>query len=257
MKSYKAYLIDLDGTLYNGTQAIDTAVYFVKHLLKEQIPFKFVTNNATRTPAQLCEWIYRSFGLKISINHIYTSTMALVDYIQKENQGCSVYVIGEAALKSQIEASGFLLTDNDTAQLVIQGLDRQVTYHDLSIGVRSILNGASFLVTNEDRLIPFENGFNPSSGAITSFIQFATAQKPIVFGKPNAPIIEGALKSLNLMANDVLMIGDNYETDILAGINNGVDTLLVLTGVTKAEQIDSLNPKPTFVVENLADWTYL
>lgn len=256
MKSYKAYLIDLDGTLYQGDKGIQTAIEFIQELLTLNIPFKFVTNNATRTTAELVEWIKQSFNLSITDQHVYTSTMALLDYVHQHYQDKEVYVIGESALLTQIKQTQLKLVKHDQANLVIQGLDRQANYNSLSIAVRAILNGADFLVTNADRLIPFAGGMNPSSGAITSFIQFATGKEALVFGKPNAPIIKGALASLNVSPEDVLLIGDNYETDILAGINEGIDTLLVLTGVTQRIDLENIEKQPTYIIEDLSHWSH-
>ena len=150
--------------------------------------------------------------------------------------------------------AGFTLVEDESAQVVVQALDRQATYEALSIAVLAIRNGVAFLVTNTDSNIPTERGMMPSSGALTSFIQYASQVEPVVMGKPFSPILEGGLHTLGLTKDQVLMIGDNYETDIKVGINAGMDTLLVLTGFTQEENLKSVPVQPTYVRPDLSTW---
>ena len=256
MKQYKGYLIDLDGTLYYGTRRIPSAEQFVRELKEQNLAFLFLTNNATRTSSQIVENIRENYELEIGLENVYTSTQALISYMKEHCLGQVVHVVGEAALYQQVEAAGFTITDGIEAEVVVQGLNRQATYEELALAAMIIRNGAAFLVTNADQTIPTEKGIMPSSGALTAFLEVASGKQGLVMGKPNALIVEAALKELNLKPQDVLLIGDKYETDILAGINAGVDTLLVLTGVTQAVDVVALPKQPTYVLENLSEWGF-
>lgn len=254
MKQYQGYLLDLDGTTYYGPNRIPTAEVFINQLIDQGIPIQFVTNNATQSVDQIAHKLQTQFGIHCEASMIYTSTLALLDYLKANHADARVYVVGEEALHQQVEAAGFVIEQTPDASVVVQGLNRHTTYEELEGAVQAILNGAAFLVTNTDNLIPTQSGLSPSSGALTAFIQYATNCEPIVFGKPHAPILEGAVQRLGIPREELLLIGDNYQTDILAGIHAGIDTLLVLTGVTQADEVASLPEAPTYVVDDLSQW---
>lgn len=254
MKQYKGYLVDLDGTTYRGKERIPEAEQFIRQLLSLDIPFKIVTNNATKSVEEIVYNLNTYYDIPVDSSHIYTSIIALGDYLLQHFEGKNVYIIGEPALVDHVQSRGFKLNPNEKIDIVVQALDRQVDYDKLKTAVRAILDGASYLVTNKDRLIPTEDGYIPSSGAITSFIEYATRQEAIVIGKPNQPIMEGAIERLGLEPVDVLMVGDNYDTDILAGMNANLDTLLVLTGITSREDLEHIAQHPTYIVESLKEW---
>lgn len=257
MKKYQGYLIDLDGTTYYGKKRISSAEIFIRQLLQQEVPFQFVTNNATRTPEQIASLLNEEYDLPVSSDHVYSSAQAMLDYLRQNHTGERVYCIGEPPLHALIEEAGFDLVHDATADVVVQALNRQVNYQDLTIAVQAILSGATFITTNKDRLIPTETGLQPSSGATTAFIEYATGVTAITMGKPFEPIMEGAMKRLNLHKDELLLIGDNYHTDIQAGINIGMDTLLVLTGVTKPEDIATFAIPPTYVLRDLSEWKSL
>lgn len=254
MSQYKGYLIDLDGTIYRGKERIPEAEDFINELIDRKIPFKIVTNNATKSIEEIVTNLNTSYNLSVNSSHIYTSILAMGDYLLDHYKGKNIFVIGEQALIDYLEDIGMSLKTDEKIDVVVQGLDRQVDYNKLNKAVNAILSGAHYLVTNMDRLIPIEEGHIPSSGAITAFIQFATRKNPLVIGKPYPTIMEGALDRLGLNHSEVLMIGDNYDTDILAGINSGLDTLLVLTGITHKEDIKDTDRRPTYIVNSLKEW---
>ena len=254
MEAYQGYLIDLDGTLYNGRARIPSAERFVKELLDRQLPFLFVTNNATRTPEEVADFVRSLTKLPIEKSHIYTSALALIDYLKEHYPRQTVHIVGEPSLHQLIAESGFTIDQTHRAQVVVQALDQTIDYHKLTLASQAILNGAKYLITNYDRAIPTEKGKIPSSGAISAFIEHTTNKKGTVMGKPFSPIIHGALKVLNLPKESLLMIGDNYETDIKAGIDHGIDTLLVLTGVTQVNDLIHVSKKPTYVLDDLSQW---
>lgn len=252
--SYQGYLIDLDGTLYFGDKGIPTALAFVRTLMDQKIDFRLLTNNATRSPKELCDFLERQFQLKLSEDKIYSSTMALMAYLKSKSKNEKLFVIGEDALKQELVQAGFTITDQIDASVLVQGLSRHFDYEILTKAVNLLLQGAEFLVTNEDRLIPMTSGFQPSSGAITAFLKYASQRSAKVFGKPHRPIIDGALASMGLEREDCLIIGDNLETDILAGQLAGVDSLLVLTGVSQESDLKDSNIQPTFILPDLSCW---
>lgn len=253
-KEYKAYLIDLDGTMYFGKNRIPTAEAFVKQLKDNNIPYLFVTNNATKTPREVSENLNNHYQIPTTEENVYTSSLALIAYLKKHYANKRIHIVGEGAMHRLITEAGFEIDQSENAQVVVQALDRNIDYLKLTIAANVIRNGAPFLVTNTDRSIPTENGMIPSSGAITAFLQHTTNVEPIIMGKPYRPILEGCLERLGLTIDDVLMIGDNYETDIRVGIDSGMDTLLVLTGVTTKEQIADLPIPPTYIVNDLSEW---
>lgn len=253
-RSYQAYLIDLDGTIYAGERRIPTAERFIKTLQERGLPFRIITNNATVKPEVLVETLAKHHHIQVDVENIYTSTMALIDYLKRVHPNDTFFVIGESALQTSLLEAGLSVADSGQAQHVVQGLSRQVDYQQLSQAVRILLAGGEFLVTNMDRLIPTKDGFFPSSGAITSFIAYASQVQPKVFGKPHRPIVEGALASLNQSVENCLLIGDNYETDIQAGIQVGMDTLMVLTGVSQRSDLEGKTNLPTYVVNDLSEW---
>lgn len=253
-KKYQAYLIDLDGTIYFGKNRIPSAEAFINQLIAENRQFLFMTNNATRTPEEVAEHLREHYQLPVSADHVYTSSLALINYLNHYHKGESIHIVGEPSLRNLVEEAGFNIDQTEEAKVVVQALDRQTDYQKLTIAANAIRNGATFLVTNTDRSIPTEKGMIPSSGALTAFLSHTTGVKPIIMGKPYLPILEGCLERLGLKPEDVLVIGDNYETDIMVGINAGVDTMLVLTGVTTVEQANRFEIKPTFIVNDLSEW---
>ena len=167
--------------------------------------------------------------------------------------GSSVYMIGEQGLKDALESRGFELTDQ-RPDFVVVGLDTEVTYRKLEVAVLAILAGATFIGTNADSNLPNERGLTPGAGSLVKLVEYATQTKPIMIGKPEAIIMEMALQRVGLTKEQVVMVGDNYHTDIEAGINVGMDTLLVYTGVSTKEQAAGEEAPPTHVVDSLDDW---
>ena len=258
---YKAYFIDLDGTMYRGKDRIPTAEAFIKRLQEAKIPFLFVTNNATKTPAQVAENLRVNYGTEVSADEVYTSGVAAVDYLKSHFNVYRIMVIGEEAIKNQVEAAGYTLVSEDP-EVVLQSLDRNVTYKDLETATLAIRNGATYIVTNIDSNLPSEKGPIPGSGAITGFLKVATQVEPIIIGKPSSVIMESALDYLNakfpdrhFTKEDIAMVGDNYQTDIQAGIQYGMDTLMVLTGFSTREDLEKVEEQPTHLVEDLSEWT--
>lgn len=251
-KHYKGYLIDLDGTIYLGEDKIEAGTRFVKRLQAAGIPYLFVTNNTTKTPAQVQARLAEKFDIITPENTIYTATLATLTYMNDMAKGDTAYVIGESGLKSAIYES--YKRDTENPAYVVVGLDNDLTYEKMTLATLAIARGGMFIGTNPDLNIPTERGLLPGAGSINKLLEAATRIKPIFIGKPNAIIMNQAVERIGIARRDLLMVGDNYLTDIRAGIDNDVDTLLVTTGFTRPEEVTSLPIAPTHVVRTLDDW---
>ncbi|MTT30666.1 TIGR01457 family HAD-type hydrolase [Terrilactibacillus sp. BCM23-1] len=254
MKHYDGFLIDLDGTMYRGTEKIEEAVQFVKKLKEKNINYLFVTNNSTRTKEVVAESL-QQFGVPATPDDVLTTSMATAQYIKDENPNASVYFIGEAGLKQALEEVG-LNYEEENPDYVVMGMDREITYEKLTKACLAVRKGAKFVSTNPDIALPTERGFLPGNGSLTSVVSVSTMVDPIFIGKPEPIIVEQALKKIGTAAERTIMVGDNYHTDILAGLRAGIDTLLVHTGVTTKEMLLAIEEKPTYALSSLEEWTF-
>lgn len=252
---YKGYLIDLDGTIYRGSEPIPAGRRFVEQLQARQIPFLFLTNNTTKTPQTVADRLANEFSIYVSPETVYTATLATIDYMNDADKGKKVFVIGEPGLINPILAAGYEW-DTENPDYVVVGLDTEVTYEKFVTATLAIQKGATFIGTNPDKNIPTERGLLPGAGSVIALIEASTQQSAIYIGKPEAIIMEKGLEILGLAKSEVLMVGDNYTTDILAGINNGIDSLLVLSGFTQKEEVPDLPVQPTHLVDSLDEWSF-
>ncbi|KDN59501.1 TIGR01457 family HAD-type hydrolase [Exiguobacterium sp. AB2] len=255
METIKGYLFDLDGTMYAGTDPIQAAVDFVNRLEETGFPYLFVTNNASMTPAQVADKLVK-MGVHVTPEHVLTSAMATARYIEKMTPGATVYMIGEDGLRIALEERGFVITDEPKADYVVIGLDRHITYEKLAKGALAIRSGARFISTNGDVAIPTERGFLPGNGALTSVLAVTTEKEPFFIGKPEPVMVDIALEMIGLSKEHVVMVGDNYHTDILFGINGGIRTLHVNSGVHGPAFIREQEKLPTYMVESLDEWMH-
>lgn len=251
MKQYDGYLIDLDGTMYLGKESIEAAGPFIQYLSEVDIPYLFVTNNSSKRPMEIIHELQKH-GIHATEEQIFTSSMATANHIEEMNRGSSAFVIGEDGLTYALQKKGIKEKSVDPTHVVI-GIDRKLTYEKLSQACLAIRNGATFISTNSDAAIPTEKGLLPGNGAITAAVQTSTGVEPLFIGKPSAIIMEQAIEVLGVGRN-VVMVGDNYDTDIQAGIQVGIDTLLVCTGVTKREYTPQLQVQPTHICNDLNEW---
>lgn len=251
--TYKGYLIDLDGTLYKGKDRIPAGERFIERLQDKGIPYLLVTNNTTRTPEMVQEMLANQFNIVTPLETIYTATMATVDYMNDMARGKTAYVIGETGLKTAIAQAAYT-EDVENPAYVVVGLDSKVTYDKLATATLAVQKGALFIGTNPDLNIPTERGLMPGAGSLVALIEAATRIQPVFIGKPNAIIMNKALEILNIDRKDALMVGDNYLTDIMAGIQNDIASLLVTTGFTAAEEVQTLPIQPSHVIASLEEW---
>ncbi len=252
MKAYKCYCIDLDGTVYRGNESINETVDFIDRLQKQGIEPFFVTNNASQTPDQVISKLLK-FGIKAKRNHIMTSAMAAAKYIKFHYPDKSVSMIGESGLKEALIENDVSVVPSSQEVFVI-GLDRSITYEKIAQACLDIRSGAIFISTNSDRAFPTERGLFPGNGAYTALIQTSTGVEPIFMGKPEGHMLEIIQRDHQFLKEEMVMIGDNYDTDIMAGIKFGIDTIHVNTGVTSTDDVLLKSTKPSFTIENLEAW---
>ena len=239
MKNYKGYLIDLDGTMYLGTDEIDGAAQFIDYLNNHQIPHLYVTNNSTKTPEEVTQKL-KEMNIDAKPEEVVTSALATANYIADEKSDATVYMLGGSGLRTALTEAGLTVKD-----------DENVTYEKLAVATLAVRKGARFISTNPDVSIPKERGFLPGNGAITSVVSVSTGQAPQFIGKPEPVIMDIALDILKLDKSDVAMVGDLYDTDIMSGINVGVDTIHVQTGVTTYEELKEKDQQPTYSFKDL------
>lgn len=248
IKQYKLYLIDLDGTIYNGDKKIKYAKEFVDYLNKNNIDYLFLTNNSTRQPKEVAEHL-KNFDIDTSEEHVFTSSDATKIYLEGKGYK-NLYVIGESGLKNTL--SLFTQRENEEdVDAVVVGLDRKLTYDKLATAARAVLNGAELIGTNPDTLLPTANGFVPSNGGQVKYLEYATSTPATFIGKPSKIIMECAMDLFDYSKEEIVMVGDNYDTDIMSGINGGIDTIHVQTGVTSAEELETKEHKSTYSIKNL------
>ncbi|WP_288658083.1 TIGR01457 family HAD-type hydrolase [uncultured Limosilactobacillus sp.] len=255
MKKYQGYFIDLDGTTYKGTKRIPAAARFIKRLQAANKTVLFVTNNSTRTPEFVAANLRDNHDIDVTAANVYTTALATADYLDRvAGDRRQAYVVGESGLRDALKQRHFILTDHQPDYVVV-GLDSQVTYAKLEMAVLLIRAGATFIGTNADSNLPNERGMVPGAGSLIKLVEYATQQKPVMIGKPEATIMQMALQKTGLSQEEVVMVGDNYNTDIRAAINTGMDSLLVYTGLSTPEQVAKMTIQPTHTVKNLDEWT--
>lgn len=252
MKDYDIFLIDLDGTVYRGKDTIAAGVDFVKRLVKANKKYLFLTNNTTRTPQMVVDKL-KGHGIDTDVEHIYTPSMATARYLLKENankEKIGVYIIGEIGLWSEIMSHPQFYVNEVNPDYVIVGMDTDLTYHKLRVATSAIYNGATFIGTNADLNLPSGDELLPGNGSVCTMLAVATRTEPLYIGKPAKIIVDMAMQKFDFDPQRTLIVGDNYDTDIKAGINSKVDTLLVLTGVTKKSELAN-KIQPTYLVNSL------
>lgn len=256
MKKYQGYFIDLDGTTYKGKKKIPAAARFIRRLQAAGKTILFVTNNSTRTPEFVADNLRQNHNINVTAENVYTTALATADYLDKvAGPKRKVYVVGESGLKTALLNRNFEMSAQP--DYVIVGLDSHVTYEKLEKAVLLIRAGAAFIGTNADSNLPNEKGMVPGAGSIIKLVEYATQRKPVMIGKPEPIIMQMALRRVHLAREQVVMVGDNYLTDIQAAINVKMDSLLVYTGLSTPQQVSRQAVQPTNTVMSLDEWKIL
>lgn len=243
----KAIIFDLDGTVYRGNNEVPGASTCIRMLRERGMRILFVTNRSNRVPGVVAAQL-RGYGIDCADSDVLTSAQATAAFLPRG----SVYCIGEEGLLLALQAAGHTLTDH-APDVVIVGFDREFSYRKLEQACRMINAGARFVATNPDRALKLDDGLSPGTGAIVAAIQVGCDQAPLMIGKPERHIVDMALRQLQLPPTEVLMVGDNLDTDIAAGNAAGTLTALLLTGISSRQDAAQSRWKPTLIADTFAE----
>ena len=247
----KNYICDMDGVLVFGSQVVPGANQFIQRLQRAGAKFLVLTNNSLYTPRDLYVRLQR-IGLDVPANAIYTSALATAQFLATQHPGGSAFVIGEAGLTTALHDAGYIITDQQP-EYVVLGETTAYSFERITQAMRLVAAGARFIATNPDVSGPGEGGMVPATGAVAALISAATGVQPYYIGKPNPLIMRTALRTLDAHSEDSVMVGDRMDTDIIIGTESGLETILVLTGVTRREEVGRYPYRPTQIVESVAD----
>ncbi len=250
-KNNRCFLLDMDGVLVRGRSPIPGAQELIARLQSNEIPFLILTNNPMYTPRDLQHRL-QSEGLDVPEDHLYTSAMATAKFLDTQRPGGSAFVIGESGLTQALHDIGYILTSRDP-DYVILGETTFYNFERIAQAIRYVAAGARFIATNPDPIGPSEKGMLPACGAMAALIEKATGVSPYFIGKPNPLMMRSALRYLQAHSEGTVMVGDRMDTDVVAGMESGMETILVLTGVTKAEEVERFPYRPTRVLNSVAD----
>ena len=245
------YLIDMDGVIYRGSQLVPGADKFIQGLLSQQTPFVFLTNNSQRTRRDVVTKL-RRMGIDVAEQHIFTCAMATARFLAQQKPNGTAFVIGEGGLLHALHRNGYSIVDHDPDYVVV-GEGRNLNFEMIETAVRMINAGAKLVATNLDPNCPTQSGSRPGCGAIVAMLESATGQRAFSVGKPSPIMMRAARKELNLATADTTIIGDTMDTDMLGGVQMGYQTILVLSGGTRPEDVNTYGFKPDRIVDSIAD----
>lgn len=251
IKNKIGFICDMDGVIYHGSKILDGVAEFVNWMIDNDKKFVFLTNSPERTPHELSMKLQR-MGLDVSARHFYTSAMATAEFLSSQKPGCTAYVIGEAALSKALYDVGIYMNDVNPDYVVV-GETRTYSFEKIEKAIELVNKGARLIGTNPDITGPTERGVMPATGALIAPIEIATDRKAYFVGKPNPVMLRHGLKKLGCHSEEIAFIGDRMDTDIIAGIESNVDTVLVLSGVTAREDIDNYPYRAKYVLDGVGD----
>ena len=251
MDAPKNYLIDMDGVLVTGVNLVPGAEKFVARLKQRDAKYLVLTNNPRYTPGDLAHrlaWI----GLEIPSERIFTSALATARFLHSQRPGSTAFVIGESGLTDAIHDAGYFITDHNP-EYVVLGETNSIDFEQITKAIRMVSAGAHFIATNPDPAGPAEDGLVPACGAMAALIERASGVSPFFVGKPNPLMMRLALNYLGAHSEQTVMIGDRMDTDIVTGIESGLETILVLSGVTRQQDVRRFPFQPTRIVGNIGE----
>jgi len=250
-RTINSWLMDMDGVLVHEEQALPGATDFLDALRANDLPFLVLTNNSIYTRRDLAARL-RASGLDVPEESIWTSALATAGFLEDQRPGGTAFVIGEAGLTTALYSSGYTMTERDPDYVVL-GETRTYSFERITTAIRLILDGARFIATNPDPTGPSADGALPATGSVAALISRATGVEPYFVGKPNPLMMRSALNAIDAHSETTAMIGDRMDTDIVAGLEAGLHTILVLTGVTTSEQIERFPYRPSQIVDGVGD----
>jgi len=247
----QSYVIDMYGVLVHEEHPIPGAAEFLARLQEAGRAFLVLTNNSMYTPRDLHVRL-RSIGIDVRPDCIWTSALATAQFLHDQRPGGTAHAIGEAGLTTALHEVGYVLSERDPDYVVL-GETRTYSFDAITRAIRLIRQGARFIATNPDVAGPSTAGLVPATGAVAALITRVTGVDPYFIGKPNPLMMRSALRTLDAHSETSAMVGDNMRTDIVAGLESGMETILVLSGVTDREDIDRFPYRPSRVAESVAD----
>ena len=247
----KGFICDMDGVIYHGKRLLPGVAEFIKWLYDEKKDFLFLTNNSSYTPKELKQRLFR-LGLEVGEEHFYTSALATAAFLKEQSPDCSVYAIGEAGLIKALYDAGISMNDVNPDYVVV-GEGKAYSLDSLTKATNLVLGGAKLIGANSDVTGPVDGGIAPACGALVSPIEMATGAKAYFCGKPNPLMMRTGLRLLNCHSGDAVMVGDRMDTDVISGLESGMSTVLVLSGVTNKEELRAYAYKPTVVLDGVGD----
>ena len=250
-KPIESWLTDMDGVLIHEGTPIPGAEEFLRRLRESGKPFLVLTNNSIYTPRDLSARL-AGMGLEVPEECIWTSALATAKFLKSQRPGGTAYVIGEAGLTTALYQAGYVLTDKDPDYVVL-GETRTYSFEALTKAIRLINGGARFICTNPDETGPSTEGVLPATGSVAALITKATGVEPYFVGKPNPLMMREALNTAGAHSESAAMIGDRMDTDVVSGMEAGMETILVLTGLTAPADVERFPYRPTRVVKSIAD----
>ncbi len=251
LKEKRAFICDMDGVLYHGSRLLGGSREFVDWLKDQDKQYLFLTNSSSRTPGELSEKL-AGMGIEVEPEHFMTSGIATAGFLSTQKPGGSAYVIGDNGIRQALLNSGFHLTDQSPDYVVV-GETVSYNYPQLEKAINLVLGGAKLIGTNPDVSGPVEEGIGPACRALIAPIEMAAGRQAYFIGKPNPLIMRQSLKRIGCRRAETVIIGDRMDTDIIAGIESEIETVLVLSGITKEKDIDRFPYRPTYVLNGVGD----
>ena len=247
----KSFIMDMDGVIFVGNKIIDGAKQFIEKLKENGSKYLFLTNNSSQTPLDLSKKLL-VLGIDVTPERIHTAAQAVASFIESQKKGGSAYVIGDQGIFNALHDVGYHITEFNP-DYVIMGDTRTYSLEMIQKACKFVNGGARLIGTNPDLTGPSDFGIVPSVGSLIAPIEKATGVKPYYIGKPNPLIMRTALRKIDSHSEDTVMIGDRMDTDIVAGIETGLETILVLTGVTRREEVERFPYQPTRICNSIKD----
>ncbi len=247
----KGFICDMDGVIYHGNKLLPGVTIFVNWMIENDKKFVFLTNSPERTPHELSMKLER-MGLCVAAEHFYTSAMATAEFLKSQAPDCTAYVIGEAALSKALYDQKIYMNDINPDYVVI-GETRTYSFEKLEKAIELVNKGAKLIGANPDTVGVTEQGIMPATGALVAPIEIATGKKAYFVGKPNPLMLRHGLKKIGCHSEDIAFIGDRMDTDIIAGIESNIDTVLVLSGVTSEKDINNFPYRPKYILNGVGD----
>jgi len=251
LRNKKGFICDMDGVIYHGERLLPGVKEFVEWLYAEKKKFLFLTNASGKAPRELQIKLAR-MGLEVDESHFYTSALATANFVRTQAPGCSAYIIGAPGLFNALYEAG-ITTNSVDPDYVIVGETSNYNYESICKAVNFVRAGAKLIGTNTDLTGPSENGIIPACRALIAPIELATGKSAYFVGKPNPLMMRTGLRMLGVHSEEAAIIGDRMDTDIIAGIESGLDTALVLSGVTDEEEMKRFPYRPRLVLNGVGD----